>query len=1019
LLALSPRINSDLDILVSDSFQQFGWEVTQQEIERLAREIDDFDSDSPLGYGSLGIQDLPLSFNYYTLGDTLYGEFLRQTNPPSFFFFDRLWGPDCQNWPLTERNHVDLYLQPLCDRSIGCMTPCANACCRTVNTTPAQYTDDDEDPPFSDAESPEGSCVASTPERDGNSLSIWDHNGNVPPGIPGWENRSAVTFAHEFTHMFSQNFRVAGTCNMTHNPLLEEFFGTTGEYLTGAYNSPPIFDVCYDQSFPFTHLIGGAGIGRNNYQMWRSWGVYLLQHFQNGPGYLDDLIHDWHRSGLQGGGRSMYALWNLLKDPKYSKLGCTSCTDDNFRGQYRIQELNNRIAVARWVDNDTFGDPGSPPGQGKWGYFYDFSPGLDIGLFRKIQSAAHCDWTHTLPPVRILGDADVDNLTTVTCYVDSRDTPGCPQECAPRPPQPNPEPFCETATAYCQTAQGCGDPIDLQPWGADIIGFVAGTFSEPQQYDLETIFEIQPVTAPGFGYRYFINVVTYSAAPPVDQLWSSGSSVSSITTYGPYSGTTGREIHIRVPSFGCDLLRSVAFVISLADSLALHPGEDTAAFRWEFAPRMDYYYKYRVIGTGVYPFTCPQPDPQCPFVYVHGPDGPIRDNNILGGTAYSPDGIPPDPEVRDACVLTRPAEIEGGRVRIELREEAQAQSTLDAVGLVAYEVPPDAQLARLADGSEVGFVSGAETFMHVRDGHGRDVTDLVATHDQEVVEAEFGEWIEFDWQANSGIGVEFIVVTPKLKAPTGSETFLEASPGMVLQCQREAGWVDVTRIIPRDREENVCIDTSRIPAAPGETVRLRLLWRSRHQVDWVATCSWIEAEGTTLRLEAAEHSSAGDVGALLREPDGAHAELGPGEAIWLVFSGYQASASTALCLTASGYYVIPNGFTFAPGVPPIAAEEGPLPAPTLEGSVRVFPNPTRNSASIAFNLLSAGEVEVAIYSPQGHLVRKLYDGLVEAGRHELLWDGRNENGRAVGSGQYFYRMKGPSWAEAGKLFVVK
>jgi flagellar hook assembly protein FlgD len=69
--------------------------------------------------------------------------------------------------------------------------------------------------------------------------------------------------------------------------------------------------------------------------------------------------------------------------------------------------------------------------------------------------------------------------------------------------------------------------------------------------------------------------------------------------------------------------------------------------------------------------------------------------------------------------------------------------------------------------------------------------------------------------------------------------------------------------------------------------------------------------------------------------------------------------------------------------------------------------------------LSAGEVEVAIYSPQGHLVRKLYDGLVEAGRHELLWDGRNENGRAVGSGQYFYRMKGPSWAEAGKLFVVK
>lgn len=71
-------------------------------------------------------------------------------------------------------------------------------------------------------------------------------------------------------------------------------------------------------------------------------------------------------------------------------------------------------------------------------------------------------------------------------------------------------------------------------------------------------------------------------------------------------------------------------------------------------------------------------------------------------------------------------------------------------------------------------------------------------------------------------------------------------------------------------------------------------------------------------------------------------------------------------------------------------------------------------------------VELAIYDLQGKLVRALASKEnFEAGRRELVWDGKNDNGRAVSSGVYFYRLhavglsSGKPFAEARKLTVVR
>ncbi len=48
---------------------------------------------------------------------------------------------------------------------------------------------------------------------------------------------------------------------------------------------------------------------------------------------------------------------------------------------------------------------------------------------------------------------------------------------------------------------------------------------------------------------------------------------------------------------------------------------------------------------------------------------------------------------------------------------------------------------------------------------------------------------------------------------------------------------------------------------------------------------------------------------------------------------------------------------------------------------------------------------LAIYDPGGRLVRLFFNGeVVEAGLHEVPWDGTNEHGQHVASGTYSCRL---------------
>ncbi len=68
------------------------------------------------------------------------------------------------------------------------------------------------------------------------------------------------------------------------------------------------------------------------------------------------------------------------------------------------------------------------------------------------------------------------------------------------------------------------------------------------------------------------------------------------------------------------------------------------------------------------------------------------------------------------------------------------------------------------------------------------------------------------------------------------------------------------------------------------------------------------------------------------------------------------------------------------------------------------PNPFNSVTTIAFSLPEAGRATLGIYSTTGQLVRTLVDGEVAAGTHAVVWDGRDDAGRAAASGVYIVRL---------------
>ena len=83
------------------------------------------------------------------------------------------------------------------------------------------------------------------------------------------------------------------------------------------------------------------------------------------------------------------------------------------------------------------------------------------------------------------------------------------------------------------------------------------------------------------------------------------------------------------------------------------------------------------------------------------------------------------------------------------------------------------------------------------------------------------------------------------------------------------------------------------------------------------------------------------------------------------------------------------------------------------------PNPFNPITTIRFDVPKATHVTLFVYEPNGRLVRILHDSQTEAGSRSVVWDGRDDNGRAVGSGVYLYRLNAGEFSKTKKVVLIK
>jgi hypothetical protein len=83
-----------------------------------------------------------------------------------------------------------------------------------------------------------------------------------------------------------------------------------------------------------------------------------------------------------------------------------------------------------------------------------------------------------------------------------------------------------------------------------------------------------------------------------------------------------------------------------------------------------------------------------------------------------------------------------------------------------------------------------------------------------------------------------------------------------------------------------------------------------------------------------------------------------------------------------------------------------------------FPNPFNNKVTIGYTLDSPSKVSIDVYSIYGTCVRTLQSEMVDAGAHEIVWDGTNNTGSQLAAGSYVYIIRTAERQDYGKLTLL-
>ncbi|RMD99567.1 MAG: T9SS C-terminal target domain-containing protein [Calditrichaeota bacterium] len=84
-----------------------------------------------------------------------------------------------------------------------------------------------------------------------------------------------------------------------------------------------------------------------------------------------------------------------------------------------------------------------------------------------------------------------------------------------------------------------------------------------------------------------------------------------------------------------------------------------------------------------------------------------------------------------------------------------------------------------------------------------------------------------------------------------------------------------------------------------------------------------------------------------------------------------------------------------------------------------YPNPFNPETTIEFSLQNSAQIELSVFDIWGRHIVTLLQGEIQAGHHQVKWNGADQYGLALPSGLYFYRLQAKKVSMQKAMLKVK
>jgi hypothetical protein len=101
-----------------------------------------------------------------------------------------------------------------------------------------------------------------------------------------------------------------------------------------------------------------------------------------------------------------------------------------------------------------------------------------------------------------------------------------------------------------------------------------------------------------------------------------------------------------------------------------------------------------------------------------------------------------------------------------------------------------------------------------------------------------------------------------------------------------------------------------------------------------------------------------------------------------------------------------------------SVEDAPA-VPPRSSALWVRPTVFSRSATVTYSVPMQSHVVLEAFDLSGRRVRRLVDGICQPGTHDAFWDGRDDAGREVSSGVYFFKLRTAEGSETTKAILLR